>query len=129
MKLKQYQRVFRYSDLLLALKWKDRRDVHMLSTIHETNIVPTGKTDHISKNLRMKPICIKEYNENMGVIDKYDMQISFSECIRKSIKWYKKFFFHLLDVILLNAFILSKLKTGKTIYLSDFRLEIIWIHC
>ena len=85
MKLEQYQQVFRHTDILLALKWKDRRDVHMLSTIHETNMVPTGKIDHITKNPRMKPICIKEYNENMGAIDKSDMQISFSECIRKSI--------------------------------------------
>jgi hypothetical protein len=118
--LEQYQQVFRRTDILLALKLKGRRDVHMLSTIHETNMVPTGKIDHITKNPRMKPICIKEYNENMGAIDKSDMQFSFSECIRKRIKWYKKFFFHLLDVTLLNASILYKLKTGKTIHLSDF---------
>ena len=86
MKLEQYQQVFRHTDILLALKWKDRCDVHMLSTIHEINMVPTDKIDHITKNPRMKSICIKEYNENMGTIDKSNMQISFSECIRKSNK-------------------------------------------
>jgi hypothetical protein len=61
----------------------------------------------------------------MGAIDKSDTQISFSECVRKTTKWYKTFFFHLLDVTLFSALILYKLKTGKTMHLSDFRLEVI----
>src|SRR4051812_36173801 len=117
--------MFRHTDKLLVLKWKARRDVHMLSTIHELSMISTRKLDHITNEPIMKPICIKEYNENMGAIDKSDTQISFLECVRKTIKWYKKFFFHLLDVTLYNAFILYKLKTGKTMHLSDFRLEVI----
>ena len=31
---------------LLALKWKDERDVDMLSTVHTTITVPTSKKHH-----------------------------------------------------------------------------------
>jgi hypothetical protein len=39
----------------------------------------------------MEPVCIAGYNNNRGAVDTIDMQISFSESFRKSIK---KFFFH-----------------------------------
>lgn len=53
------------------------------------------------------------------------MQISFSACIRKTVKWYKKLFFHMLDLSILNAYILYKQKKGITLELIDFRLQVI----
>lgn len=32
------------------------------------------------------------YNENMGAVDKVDMQVSLVECARESLKWYKNSF-------------------------------------
>ena len=51
--------------------------------------------------------------------------MSFSESIRKSVKWYKKFFFYLLDITLLNACLLPKLKGSHAMQLGDFHLQII----
>ena len=76
--------VFYHTDNLLAFQWKDKRDVTMLSTLHEPIMVPTGKVDFVTKQEKLKPFCVKEYNENRGLIDKYDMQISFTKCIRRS---------------------------------------------
>lgn len=73
----------------------------------------------------MKPLCVKEYNENRGLVDKYDMQISFSECIRRSIKWYKKFFFHLVDLTIYNGYVLYKLKKNVNLRLATYQLEVI----
>jgi hypothetical protein len=42
------------------------------------------------KQQKIKPFCVKKYSENVDLVDKYDMQISFSEYIRRSPKWYKK---------------------------------------
>ena len=53
------------------------------------------------------------------------MQISFSESVRKMIKWYKKLFFHMLDVSMLNAYILYKEKKQVTLQFTDFRLQVI----
>ncbi len=49
----------------------------------------------------------------------------FSESVRKSLKCYKKFFFHLLDISLFNAYVLYKLQTKEKIALSDFLLNVV----
>jgi hypothetical protein len=61
----------------------------------------------------------------MGAVDRSDMMISSIESVRKSFKWYKKFFFHLLDITLLNSHALYNVKTGKHITLADFQLALI----
>ncbi len=53
------------------------------------------------------------------------MQISVYECIRKSVKWYRKLFFHMLDLVVLNSYLLYKMETGKRPELVDFRLQLI----
>jgi len=72
-----------------------------------------------------KPEIILEYNKNKGAVDKLDMQISFSETTRKTKKWYKKLFYHILDVSVYNAYILYQSNNKKTLELSEFRLEVI----
>jgi hypothetical protein len=54
-----------------------------------------------------------------------DMMISCLECVRKSMKWYRKFFFLLLDITLLNSHAVYNVKTGKNITLADFQLTLI----
>ncbi|KAJ8935960.1 hypothetical protein NQ314_012552 [Rhamnusium bicolor] len=36
-------------DKLLAIKWKDKREVRMLSTFHKNMVKPTGKIDRSTK--------------------------------------------------------------------------------
>jgi len=97
----------------------------MLSTIHRPEIITIEKTKRGIHQRVVKPISVKDYNENMGLVDKSDMQISFSESVRKSLKWYKKLFFHILDIALFNAYVLDKLKTRETIRLFEFQLKVI----
>lgn len=61
----------------------------------------------------------------MGLVDKSDMQISFAESTRKTLKWYKKLFFHFLDMSLYNSFILYKIQTKEAPQLSEFRLKVV----
>jgi len=61
----------------------------------------------------MKPVCICDYNKNMGGVDNIDRQLSLSEIIRKTMKWYKKLFFHLVDLSLSNAHVLYHQKYGN----------------
>lgn len=124
-KLKRGEIQYSHTHILLALKWQDKREVHMLSTIHSTTYANSGKVDRNTGQEIRKPICIIDYNTNKGAVDQVDMQISFSECLRKSIKWYKKVFFHLLDIAVYNAFVISKMHGNISLDLSNFRLEII----
>ncbi len=124
-KLRKGEQTFEHTNVLLAVKWHDKRDVYILSTIHTPDMVVTEKIDRTTNKPIEKLLCIKDYNENMGIIDQSDMQISFSESIRKSIKWYKKLFFHMLDLSMLNVYILYKEKNQTSLELTDFRLEVI----
>jgi hypothetical protein len=85
----------------------------------------TENANHQTDRRIVKPISIQDYNNSKGLDDESDMQMSFSESVRKSLKWYKKFFFHLLDISPFNAYVLYKLQIGEKIALSDFRLEVV----
>ena len=124
-KLKSGEIQYLHTDILLALKWQDKREVHMLSTTHSKTYTNSGKVDWKTGQEIRKPACIIDYNTNKGAVDQVNMQIAFSECLRKSMKWYKKVFFHLLDIAVYNAFVISKMCGNISLHLSDCRLEII----
>lgn len=54
---------------MMTCKWRDKRDVHMLSTVHKPKMSLTNKTDRL-ENCIKKPECILDYNPNVGLIDK-----------------------------------------------------------
>ena len=62
-----------HDDGILCLKWKDKRDVLMLSTYHDCSMVTksrrsrraTGGVEEIEK-----PQVVEDYNQNMGGVDK-----------------------------------------------------------
>ena len=47
------------------------------------------------------------------------------ECIRKTVKWYKKLFFHLTDITLLNAYNMYIENTGKKSSLRLFSRNVV----
>ena len=63
--------------------------------------------------MKRKPRCIVDYNSNTGSIDRQDAIIQPYAAAHKSMKWYRKLSFHLLQMALLNAHILY-VKTGGT---------------
>jgi hypothetical protein len=63
----------------MAMKWCDRRDVRMLSTLHSDEIVNTGKRDWKTKEPTMKPKYIVDYSCKMGAVDRTDMLLSCCE--------------------------------------------------
>lgn len=80
-----------------------------LTTLHTGQMVDSGKTNGIFY-----------YNINMRLVDKSNMMISGVECVRKTVKWYKKLFFNLVDVCLPNVHIYDKQHTDKRLPLQVF---------
>lgn len=110
------------TDNLLALNWKDKRDVTILTSMHEAimEVTQTSRGQEVEK-----PKCIADYNTNMGGVDRTDMLLISTESVRRTIKWYKKVFFHLLDIALINSHSIFKIKTGKNIPLLDFQRDLV----
>lgn len=64
---------------LTAENWVDERDLLMLSTFHLPRLVDSGKRDHKTREIILKPESVVDCNENMGLVDKSDMQMSFND--------------------------------------------------
>jgi len=82
---------------------------------------------YVGRNNRkiQKTVSVIDYNSNIHAIDTADMQISLVGCLRKSKKWYKEWFFHMLDLSICNSYLLYKMNTGKKIRFVDYRLQLI----
>lgn len=113
------------SDNLLAVKWCDRREVTMLTTMHRDEIVQLNKKDLKTNEFKKKPECVVDYNNNMGAVDRSDMMLSSTECVRKTLKWYKKLFFHIVDLCILNSHALFLTQNPEKQPLATFQLDLI----
>lgn len=107
-KMKKGQWESQHRGPLLALKWHDKREIHMLTTL-----LTDGKSTVVTDKPIVKPTCIIEYNKNMGSLDKTDMMLSSVNCLRKSVQWYKKIAFHIVNLYLLNSHTMYKNVTRK----------------
>ena len=74
-------------------------------------MLTTKKDSH--GNRLPKPQIIFEYTKNMSGVDLSNQYMAFHMSMRKSMKWWRKLFFHIMNMILLNAYILNT-KFGKT---------------
>ena len=128
-KLKPLESVFLRNGPMLCLKWSGqkrkatKKPVTVLSTIHEATELLTKKKDAHGNRIP-KPVCIYEYTKNMSGVDISDQYMSFHLCLRKSMKWWRKLFFHLLNMIILNSYLLNK-KFGKKNLSKDEFIEYI----
>lgn len=116
---------YRSTNNLLAIKWRDKKDVWMLSTVHAATLIETEKRNYRTGLKRTKPSCIADYNSYMGAVDKVDMVLSTLNSTKKTIKWYKKPFFRLLDLAIYNAYILYKNSTGTKQKFNEFHLALV----
>ena len=109
---------------MLALKWCDKHTVYMLSTIHSASMVSTGRVDY-RRNLISKPEPVHHYIKEMGGVDLGDQMMSYYSFLRRSIKWWRKIFIHLFNMVLLNAFVLQKKFANSPLEHEDFREYIV----
>lgn len=104
LRLKKGDVVTRTCDDLMVLRWKDKRDVYMLSNFHGDSMAASGKIDHKTKEPVVKPVVVLDYNKKMGGVDVCDQMVDTYQCMRKTIKWYHKLFLHLFDISSFQAY-------------------------
>ena len=99
--------MFRRDGPLLCLKWREKKDVLMLSTKHEAIFVKTGKVGRNGNNIE-KPEAVYYYCSQMGGVDLSDQLLNYFSFLRKSTKWSRKLLIHLINLVILNAYILNR---------------------
>ena len=112
--------VFRRDGPLLCLKWQEKKDVLMLSTIHEAIFVETGKVDRVGNKIE-KPEAVYYYCSRMGGVDLSDQLLNYFTFLRKSTKWSRKLLIHLFNLVILNTYILNKHYGSKKLTQDEFR--------
>lgn len=122
---------------IVVLKWKDKRDVRMLSTKHAPIMVSTtdgarnpeepstSRGARRNRRATEKPLAVLEYNKGKAGIDLSDQMASYSNTLRKGLKWYRKLAIELLlGLSVVNAFTVYKAATNKNINIRTFRERI-----
>ena len=103
-------------------KWKDSKNVFFISNYHGTDETFVGRKD---KNGRKQvvscPDVVKDYNAHMGGVDKHDQLRQYYNVERKSIKWWHRIAFGLLDMAVVNAFLMYQEIGHDSISLFEFR--------
>ncbi|XP_028173396.1 piggyBac transposable element-derived protein 4-like [Ostrinia furnacalis] len=104
-------------------KWRDKRYVLYISTEHDNEMMEvTNKRGQVL----LKPSAIVHYDNFMSGVDLQDQMLSYYPCERKTMRWYKKLFIHVLQMSVANAYYLyNKFSTKQRLNLYDFRLSIL----
>lgn len=102
---------FRRRGNVAVLKWKDKREVSVLTTIHNPTQRVLTTTRHAT---REKPIAVRDYSKYMSGCDHSDQFHAYIPLRRRSLKWWKKLFIHLFVLSLVQAHILyNKVLKGR----------------
>ena len=91
---------------ITAMRIYDRKVFCILSTIYGTEFVEIGRNHWQTKVPIEKPAMLAAYNKYMGGVDFNDKLLQYSAYNRQSIKWWKKVAFRLLNLSMVNAYIL-----------------------
>lgn len=81
---------------LVSYKPKSQKTVLLLSTMHDKPSV-----DAVSG----KPVIIQSYNETKGAVDTFDQMCGHSSCSRKTKRWPLCIFYGMLNIALLNSYV------------------------
>ena len=95
----------------LCMVWFDKKPVTLLTTVDglgESNI--RLRSRHREDGFRnvVKPNAVMTYNTIMGGVDRADQIIQYYMHQHSSIKWWKRIFFHIMEIVLLYAHIIFK---------------------
>ena len=110
---------------LLEVKIEERKVFQMLSSAHSINEVEIRRNHHGSWLPITKPDIVHEYNKYMGAVDRCDQMVAYSCFTRRTMKWWKKVFFHLFSLSILNSYILYKERTRSPLLQRVFRRELV----
>lgn len=120
---------FRRQQVLLVTfreRKSQRKPVLMLSTASAAGMVQVQTAAGLVKE---KPKCVAMYNKYMGGIDISDRKIYHVSAERPSKRYWKKIFFNMIDMALLNSYELYKENTDGPISSHDYMCSVVESLC
>jgi len=90
LKMKRGDIATRVRGTLRAVRWKDRRDVYILSNMHAP---PVEGNFTQESGQAIKPRVVEDYNAYMAFVDKSDRMVNSYGIVHRTWKWTKKLFF------------------------------------
>lgn len=112
-----------HNEKVVVTKWKDKREISFISSEHKSDY--KGTVSRRSRTIKYKPAVQIKYNFFMRSIDEHDQMLSYYTCEHKSIRWYKKVILHVIQICLVNSWLLYKKENRCNMPLYDFRKSII----
>ncbi|XP_064629269.1 piggyBac transposable element-derived protein 4-like [Lineus longissimus] len=117
---------------MTVISWREKKTKKpctMISNMHNADLIDTGKKRKVN-NVEIavkKPSMVLAYNKRMGGVDKSDQMVADYGHSRKSLKCTSKFFFHLIDIAVLNAFVLfnNREPEAKKLLHLEFKMKFI----
>ena len=102
----------------VTVQWKDCKTVTIISPIHKGSDLTScsrtlqERTGFKNKQVR-QPLVVNSYNNGMNGVDKSNQYLTQYPCyIKTKFHWWKVLFFHSVDIMIVNSFVLYKLYFG-----------------
>ncbi|XP_064292998.1 piggyBac transposable element-derived protein 4-like [Plodia interpunctella] len=108
---------------IVVTKWQDKREILFISSEHTSQYKAT--TSRRVRTVKYKPAVQIKYNKYMRAIDRHDQMLSYYCCEHKTLRWYKKVIIHIIQICLVNGFLLFNARNkGNETTLYKFRMDI-----
>lgn len=100
---------------LLFVQWKDTAIVSVCSNFHAAHSPNPITAKRRLKNKHTKkfeptqvpiPPAIHEYNKNMGGVDLSDQLFQYYDVSRKTVRWWRTIFYHMIDMAIVNSLVI-----------------------
>lgn len=108
-------------------RWLDNKLVHVMSSYAgKEPLDKVNRYDRVQKKVIevKRPYAISEYNKFMGGIDLNDRMVAHYPHGLKNKKFYLRIFYHILNVAIVNAWIVQNTVLKSEMSLVDFKIDI-----
>lgn len=113
---------------LSLISWFDNKNVIILSAYVGSEPTTTKRRYSCQEKKYIdvvSPQAIDVYNQHMGGVDLLDSMLGYYRIHLRSRKWYKRIFFHMIDLCMVNAWLLWRRVNENTYMpLFDFKLAV-----
>lgn len=115
-------------DNITVLRWQYTKPVHTVPTYAGAHPDIVKRYDRkVKERIDVtRPFAIQEYNKFMGGVDMMDRMIAHYPHGFKNKKWYLRVYFHMLNMAIVNSWLLYKKDVDNIFPLLNFKASIIW---